>query len=454
MPLRKDQVGWGKREKSLCSSLAALGIGNPSTAKRLNAKFHKGKPVRTAAAVGLWRTKHGIRIAKRPKGAPEAVPSDIALEQRVERTETADGTILFTAIGQRIKTLDDLAKYAELDMTQWEWFDVTTNVWDTTTVDRRTGRARKIQNYQIKGRVRLKAGPSTREQVEAVIAGALAKRKPVVPKLGKAQGNPDILQAVAIADPHIGKLAWPTETGSGPYDTPIAVETLRTGVGTLIAEGDARDVGERAICLLGDFLHHDGRGMTTKGTVLDYDSRIKKLLREGTELLFDLIAASAERVPTRVYVVPGNHDTTLTWAVQELLHREFRTHRRVTVDDRGTSTRFFQWGRCLIGLDHGDKGKKRLPDKMVTACEVEWGQTIVREILTGHLHSKAAIDTMGGIVVRTMDSLATPDAYHAEEKFDSSPRTIEAFRYHRGGMLAGTDSWSPDLNRAPRRGTA
>jgi len=90
---------------------------------------------------------------------------------------------------------------------------------------------------------------------------------------------------------------------------------------------------------------------------------------------------------------------------------------------------------------------------MSSQCEVEWGTAIVKEFLTGHLHGKAAIQTIDGVVVRTMDSLATPDKYHAEEKFNTAPRTIEAFRYHKGGMVAGTDSWSPDLNRAPRRGT-
>ena len=440
MATRNDHATWTPAEDDYLHAR----LDDGWTARRIFVNWPSQFPRRSTGAINNRKEMKGWRVRKSDSAAAQP-------EQTVDVTDTGDG-ITIRAAGTRIRTLDDLLRHVEADLTTFEVDKPTFRKNEVAVRDER-GKLNLVEYFHVSCTLRRKAGPNTQEQVEAMIAGAFAKRKPVARKLGKARGDADILQCVSIADPHIGKLSWPTETGSGPWDTPIAVETLREGVTHLMAEGDARGVGERAFCLLGDYLHHDGRGMTTQGTVLDYDSRIKKLMREGTQLLCDVIAASAERVPTRVYVIPGNHDFVLSFALQEVLWREFKKHPRVTVDDRGTSTRFFQWGRCLIGRDHGDKGKKRLPDTMVTACEVEWGETIVREILTGHLHSKAAIDTMGGIVVRTMDSLATADAYHAAEKFNASPRTIEAFRYHKGGMLAGTDSWSPDLNRAPRRGT-
>ena len=163
---------------------------------------------------------------------------------------------------------------------------------------------------------------------------------------------------------------------------------------------------------------------------------------------------SAKSVLTKVYIVPGNHDRVLTWALQLLLQTEFKRHGGVVVDESYLSTKFMTWGRCLIGMDHGDKGKTRLPAHMASQCEVEWGNSICREILTGHLHSKQSIQTVNGITVRTMDSLAPADLYHAEEKFTTSVRTIEAITYHAGGVPAHTDVWSPDLHRAPRKGAA
>ena len=443
--MRPGHVPWGTEEVAYLLKRTAEGVQAPTLVREINTLFHGGAVVRNNRAVNTKRNAMGVLI-----GRAGAEPAPEAPEQSVKTTTASDGSQEILAVGRRIRTVEDAIAHVEADMTRFEIDKVETSAFDAIAKDAE-GKIRQIQNFRVWVRLKPKAGPNVREEVDAMLAGAFAIRKPVRIAKPKRNGNPDILQAIAVADPHIGKLAWPAETGGQPWDTPISVETIHAGVAHLMSEGEG--VGERAFCLLGDYLHHDGKGMTTQGTPLDYDSRVPKLLRAGTELIFDLIAASAEKVPTRVYVVPGNHDQILTWALQELIRNEFRKHGGVMVDDRFTSTKFFSWGRCLIGLDHGDKGKKRLPNTMVTQCEAEWGQSIVREILTGHLHSKAAIETMGGIVVRTMDSLSSPDKWHADEKFHA-PRTIEAFRYDRGGMLAGTDSWSPDMKRAPRKGTA
>jgi len=448
MATRRDMVPWAAdpRELPLLRDLSARGLNPRAAAERLNAEIHGGRPVRTAPAITNARATYGIKVGDPRQGErePEAPPT-----QTVDVRD--DGTTLHvTAYGSEVRTLDELIARAQIDLTRYEVDRPETSMHETTVRDAE-GNVRKVQNFRIVARFKPKAGPSTMEAVEALIAGA-AKTFTIL-RYPKHKGEADILQALCIFDPHIGKLAWPAETGSGPWDTPISLDTLATGVLHLMAEGDKRGVGERAFVIGGDYFHHDGKGMTTKGTVLDYDSRFPKMYRGGTRLLVDLIATSAATMPTRVYIVPGNHDAVLSFALQEALVLKFEQDKRVMVDERFTSTKFFQWGRCLIGLDHGDKGKKRLPGAMSSQCEVEWGTAIVKEFLTGHLHGKAAIQTIDGVVVRTMDSLATADKYHAEEKFNTSPRTIEAFRYHKGGMVAGTDSWSPDLNRAPRRGT-
>jgi hypothetical protein len=449
MGRRKDQPSWTDEQDDFLRDRLALGL----PVRVIHAQWPKGFPYRTRTALTLRKQKLGLKTAVTPDGMQRGVQQPPPPEEVGTWAVQDDGAeIVVRSFGTEVKTLDELIRRARIDTTKYEVDRPETSMHETTVRDL-DGTIRKVQNFRLVARFRLKAGPSTLEQVQSLIDGAFAKRRILSVKAHKPAKDADILQAVAVYDAHLGKLSWPSETGYGPWDTPIAVDTVRRGVLHLMEEGDARGVAERAICLGGDYLHHDGRGMTTKGTVLDYDTRVQKLLREGTELLFDLIATSAEKVPTRVYVVPGNHDSVLTWAIQELVRNEFKRDKRVMVDDRFTSTKFFSWGRCLIGLDHGEKGKKRLPDTMATMCEVEWGQSIVKEIITGHFHSKAAIDTFGGVVVRTVDSLATPDKYHADEKFSSSPRTIEAFRYHKGGMVAGTDSWSPDLNRAPRKGT-
>lgn len=457
MPLRKDRDSWSPAEDAYLREMVER-VGASTT--KIQAQWPTTFPRRSLAAIRV-RKAH-LRLHTRPDPLMHQpgveLPKAVTPEQTLDVRDTGDSLVV-TSLGSQVRTLDELVARAKIDLTKYEVDRPETSMYETTARDD-AGKLRKVQNFRIVARFRLKAGPSTQEQVEALIAGAFRTRKQSLQVRSATQkthtrrkGADDLMQAVCIADPHIGKLAWEKETGQPNWDTAIAVETLRAGVTHLVTEGDRRDIAERRFVLLGDYFQHDGRGMTTKGTVVDYDSRVKKMLQEGTELLFDLIAHSAEKIPTKVYIVPGNHDKILSYALQLLLQTEFRKHPRVTIDDDAKTTKFMTWGKCLIGMDHGDRGKTRLPAHMASACEIEWGQTTYREILTGHLHSKAMLQTINGILVRTMDALCSPDAWHVEEKFSTAFRSIESLTYHSGGMCAHTDVWSPDLNRAPRKGS-
>lgn len=445
MPSNGKSPAWSPDEIAALAMWGAEERSNIALATRLNDRYHRGVKVRNANSVSVKRANLGIKAP-----AMATASTDPTAEQRVEREESDSGVTL-RSVGQRIKTVDELLAHAAIDLTRYEVARQKANTWDTT-LRNADGSIKTVQNFQIWVEVKPKAGPNVEEQVGAIIAGALAKRKPL-PAVIVRGGNADVLQGVVIPDAHIGDLAWGEGTGGTNNDTALGVETLRRGATEVMAQGDERRVGERHFWLLGDYFHHDGKGMTTKGTPLDYDSRVQKMLKLGAEVLFDLIDASASKVPTRVILVPGNHDAVLTWALQRILVSEFRRHKGVTIDDSSTTTKYLTHGKCLIGLDHGDKGKRRLPEVMAAQCAVEWGQTTCRHIHTGHLHGKAKIVTEGGVVVWTHDSLKPSDQWHTDEKFNTSPRTIEAYRYHRGGMFAGSDAWSPDLNAAPRAGT-
>lgn len=446
MARRKDRTEYGKDEFAFIRDTTHAGREcNPAYVREINQRFHHGLPVRTLDGIRAYRQKKGWKLGEKPEAVPEEVR-----EQEVKQQETADGVDV-VCVGRQIRTLDEAIAFVKLDLRKYEVHQPEATSW-TVVARNADGQLATVQNHRIAFKARLKTGPNVQEQVEAILEGAFAKRKPVTGRVTRPAKS-DLLQGVVIADPHIGKLCWPEGTGGEPYDTGIACAVLRDGVSSVMARGDERGVGERHLWLVGDYFHHDGQGVTTKGTPLDYDSRVQKMLREGSEVLFDLIAASAEKMPTRVILVPGNHDTVLTWALQRILVSEFRKHRGVTIDDTSTTTKYHQHGKCLIGLNHGDKGKKRLHEVMAADCAVEWGQTICRHIHTGHLHGKAKVETVGGVVIWTHDSLSPADQWHASEQFGVNPRTIEGFVYHSGGMFVGSDAWSPDLNAQPKRGT-
>ena len=94
--LRHDFVGWTEVERRFNFTLASEGVGSRESAERINARFHKGKPVRTISAVHLLRTKHGVKVAKTLRPRTHRLvdtPPEQAKEQEVERTETKDGGV-------------------------------------------------------------------------------------------------------------------------------------------------------------------------------------------------------------------------------------------------------------------------------------------------------------------------------------------------------------------------
>lgn len=443
MAARSDHHPWHDLELADLRRLSEVeGCSAEQVANFLNEKYHKGQPVRTEAATALKRTKNGWKVAKVPKELKEVGPRK---EQEVEREETLDGIVLKSR-GSRIKTVADLLAHANVT---GEVTKQTVKTWDTTLVE--GGESKTVQNFAIHVEVKPNQ-TSTEDAVKAIIDGAFATRK-LLPKAKLAKVHQSgLMQAVFIMDPHIGKKSWPGETRRGPYDTAIGVQTLREANADLIRRGNERKVAERVILLGGDFFNADTKaGTTTGGTPLDNDSRIQKMLEEGAKAMFDIIEWSAEFCPTKVMLVPGNHDSSKTWALQLILQAYFRHDKRVTVDGGYASRKYLTHGKCLIGLTHGDKGWKRLPGLMSREAAYEWGQTTLRHIHHGHLHSKRQVDTVDGVTVFQHPALCEADAYHAEEGFVSD-RGQETYYYHSAGVLAGMDFYSPDVDAPVMRG--
>lgn len=435
MPVRRDRVKWSDEELAFLRRVTEDEGRelNAGIAREHNAAFHGGAPVRSLDALRVVRTKHGWKLNRNP------VPSDPTpeKEQEVKRVER-EGEIDFLAVGRKIRTLDELIAHVKLDTAKYEVHQPEATSWDTTTRNPDTGKPVTVQNHRIAFKARLKAGLSSLEQVEALLAGAFAKRKPVAVKAPK-YAKSDILQGVVIADPHIGKYAWDHETGHGDYDIGIATRLLRDGAAELLEWGDREGAGRRAIYCLGDVVHYDTPlGQTTGGTALDRDGRIEKMLEEAMRTLFDIVDSAARRGPVDVVLVPGNHDAVLTVAMRQILSAYFRKDRRVTVDTRGTTRKYVTHGKCLIGLAHGDKAQKKLGELMAAEAREAWGTALCREIHHGHKHSEALVTTMAGVTIRQHPALCPPDGWHAAEGYVGAPRAMDAYLYHADGYLLGT----------------
>lgn len=367
-----------------------------------------------------------------------------------DRTRTGDdGTIERTRISEDVRTVDQLLEVMAADLSRYEVSASEATSWEALTADRETGRPHVVTLHRVWVRLRPRGGPAVPEMVEAMIAGAERARRFARPGRAPKPGRGGGLQVVIVADTHVGKYCWSRTTGHGDYDLDLADRFIRETGERLLDSGDAQRPAARVIAFLGDLFHYDGAGQarTTSGTPLERDGRLEKMLLTGCEALHALVHRSAATVPTRVVTVPGNHDETHTAWFRLLTQVAFRHSKGATVADEYTHRQYLRYGGNLLGFAHGNKSRRTLPALMALEAAADWGQTVYREIHTGHLHTQRSrttrivnedgLDTIDGVVVRTAPAICPPDDWHSQEGYVGSRQAMESFFYREKGGLDG-----------------
>ena len=361
-----------------------------------------------------------------PKPAPDA-------EQVTQRRE---GDVLEArSTSRRIKTVDDLLAHIEADMRAYDVAASEATKWEVATAGD-NGEPTVTELHRVWVRLKPKAGPGIKEAVEAMIAAA--SKQIVSPKMPRHRKRRDGLwSVVVVSDLHVGSKSWRHATGQD-YDINIAGQIAAKTTSELIQRSDSLGVTRRSIVLCGDTLHFDTiAGTTTSGTYLDRDTRIQKAIECAAEAIFRAVEHSAASTPTDVVLVPGNHDSAMTWALQKIVVERYRNDKRVKVNGEFTSRKYLISGKNLIGVTHGDKGKKRLGGIMALEAAEQWASCVHREWHVGHLHHQAAeISTIDGVVVRTHPTIVPPDAWHFDNGFVGAERAMQGFVYApEGGLL-------------------
>lgn len=377
-----------------------------------------------------------------------AQPKPSAESEQVTQKRDGD-TLEARSTSKRIKTVDDLLRHIEADLSRYEVTASEATKWEVATAGD-DGEPTVTELHRVWVRLKPKAGPSVKECVEAMIAAAKLPSKKL--KAVKPPKKSDLWQVVVIADTHFGKYCWGKSTGGEDFDLSIAETLVRDAGHELIEVGDAAKPKRRTILFLGDLFNSDGpAGMTTSGTPQDNDGRLQKMIQVGCDTLLGLVERSAATVPTDCLIVNGNHDETLTYAFQRILLERFRSDRRVTVSNKYTSRQYVTYGRNLLGAAHGNKAKKRLPQIMAIEAAEDWARCWYREYHTGHYHSQAAewqrpIETLDSVIVRTAPSASPADQWHATSGYIGARQAMETFLYLPEGGLASMHVAGP-----PRR---
>jgi hypothetical protein len=369
-------------------------------------------------------------------------------------TQKRDGDVLEArSTSRRIKTVEDLLRHIEADLERYEVAASEATKWECATAGD-DGEPIVTELHRVFVRLKPRGGPTTKEIVEAMIAGASGGIRRPLTKAVKAPKRDGLWQVLPVSDTHLGNYAWSQTTGAGDWDLSIAERVIGQAAGELLAVGDTHKPARRTIAFLGDLFHYDRaeRAETSSGTPLERDGRLQKMIQVGADVLLGIVERSAETCPTDVVLVQGNHDEMLSWAFNRILIERFRNDRRVKVDERYTGRKYLTSGKTLLGFCHGHKAKRRLPQLMALEAAEEWARCPYREWHTGHYHSSAAewsrpIETLDGVLTRVSPSLCAPDDWHASHGFLNTRQCMETFIYAAEGGLTAMHVSTPKGTR-------
>lgn len=253
-----------------------------------------------------------------------------------------------------------------------------------------------------------------------------------VPKIqpAKKQRTSDLLSVYPIGDHHVGMYSWKAETGAD-YDIKIARKLLVSSVQHLMSVAPDTETG--LIVNVGDFFHVDNiKNETSRsGHTLDVDTRYRLMIDAGVDMLRTAINIGLTK-HKRIHVIstPGNHDDIGAQWLSMTLKLLYANNLRVTIDDTPGKFHYYQFGKVLIGVTHGDTGKPEKLAGVMAADQPEmWGATQFRYWLTGHVHNRAVVE-MPGVMWETFRTLAARDAWANASGYRSG-RDMWAIVFHK-----------------------
>ena len=286
------------------------------------------------------------------------------------------------------------------------------------------------------------AGTAAKEQkVKEELAELLeqAKKNASTPvKIERPKTPSGNVLEVNISDHHFGKLAWGVETGGRPYDVKIAISMYKRALGALIERSKGYQFDEVLFVVGNDLLNsNDAENKTAHGTVVTTDGRYHKTFRNVRETLVDAIEELRKIAPVKVYLVYGNHDTLSAYHMGDSLACYFHKYTDVFVQNEPTYRKYYQFGKVMLLLTHGDKGKREdFPLLMATEQPAMWADTMFREAHTGHIH-QTKLQEWHGVRVRVLPALCPADDWHAEEAYVGQLRNAEAYVWNKSeGLLS------------------
>jgi hypothetical protein len=403
----------------------------------------------------FWGRAEGTKGYDTPPQTPNEEPENEADLPGAPGTHVSfkGDTGVIDLVSEMPKTLDELLAACQVDPEIWEVERYVCNQWQMGRKDKRvnltwregvatgfvddSGKIARAPLWQVKAWLRRKVEKTTLNlmlEQFALKAAKHAPRKWVFERPKRAKG--DCCYVLNGQDLHLAKLAWSPETGGADWDINIARKVDDAAVEDLMGKVPIERIDEVIVIVGSDLLQVDNdKSTTTAGTYVDSDSRLAKVYNVACDMLTARIERLASRFKVKAIVIPGNHDSTVSFFLGRYLAAWFRTHPNVEVDSRPLSRKYHGFGKTLLTFDHGDETKiKDLPLIIMRENQATISQYRFMEALTGHLHHEESND-IKGIVLRVAPALCAADKWHARKGLVGSIRRSQGLLYQRENGL-------------------
>ena len=233
-----------------------------------------------------------------------------------------------------------------------------------------------------------------------------------------------------VGDHHFGMLASAeTKLDDENWDVKIATKVLTNAVNRLAGRVGNAKTG--VLVNVGDFMHEDGKQMTTAGTPVDVDTRLNRTFRLAGRLFQTLIDKMLEVHQDVVVInVRGNHDSDIACHLSSCLDLLYDKEPRVDVLKNYSKFIHWEWENNLFVFHHGDRIKhEQILQAVITNLDEEWSKCKNRYCHLGHIHHHMSRE-VGSMQFSHWGSLTATDQWHSDSGYGAE-RSMTAIVYHK-----------------------
>jgi len=270
-----------------------------------------------------------------------------------------------------------------------------------------------------------------RAKIEALLDGLAdditGLKKPSKPP---KEVDEDYCALYLVGDHHFGMLASAeTKLDDENWDVKIATKVLTNAVNRLAGRVGNAKTG--VLVNVGDFMHEDGKQMTTAGTPVDVDTRLNRTFRLAGRLFQTLIDKMLEVHQDVVVInVRGNHDSDIACHLSSCLDLLYDKEPRVDVLKNYSKFIHWEWENNLFVFHHGDRIKhEQILQAVITNLDEEWSQCKNRYCHLGHIHHHMSRE-VGSMQFSHWGSLTATDQWHSDSGYGAE-RSMTAIVYHK-----------------------